>query len=80
MGRFLMLLAVLMQQAAIWQKLLFQIYQSEESIKITINAHTNSCPLHQLPIKTAYTLPTLDYLVTSRAGEVRTIDIELVAL
>ena len=51
-----MLLAVLMRQAAIWQKLLFQIYQSEESIKITINAHIISCSLHQLPITTAFTL------------------------
>ena len=29
---------------------LFQINQSEESSKITINAHTPSCPLHELPI------------------------------
>ena len=32
---------------------LFQINQSEESSKITINAHTTSCPLHQLPITSA---------------------------
>ena len=36
---------------------LFQINQSEEISKITINAHTTSCPLHQLPITTASTLP-----------------------
>ena len=35
---------------------LFQINQCEESSKITINAHTTSCPLHQLPITTASTL------------------------
>ena len=29
---------------------LFQINQSEESSKITINAHTTSCPLHEQPI------------------------------
>ena len=29
---------------------LFQIYQSEESHKITINAHTPNCPLYELPI------------------------------
>ena len=29
---------------------LFQINQSEESSKITINAHTTSFPLHELPI------------------------------
>ena len=29
---------------------LFQINQSEESSKITINAHTPNCPLHELPI------------------------------
>ena len=48
-----MLLAVLVQWAGIWQKLLFQINQSEESSKITINAHTTSCPLRQLPITSA---------------------------
>ena len=45
MGRFLMLLAVLVSRAGIWQKLLFQINQSEESSEITINAHITSCPL-----------------------------------
>ena len=50
MGSFLMLLAVLMKWAGILQMQLFQINQSEESSKITINAHTTSCPLHELPI------------------------------
>ena len=50
MGSFLMLLAVLMKWAGILQMQLFQINQSEESSKITINAHTPSCPLHELPI------------------------------
>ena len=54
-----MLLTVLVQQAGIWQKLLFQINQCEESSKITINAHTTSCPLHLLPITTASTLGIL---------------------
>ena len=29
---------------------LFQINQCEESSEITINTHTTSCPLHELPI------------------------------
>ena len=45
MGSFLMLLAVLMKWADILQMQLFQINQSEESSKITINAHTTSSPL-----------------------------------
>ena len=32
------------------QMQLFQINQREESSKIPINAHTPSCPLHELPI------------------------------
>ena len=56
MGRFLMLLAVLVYWEVIWQKILFQKNQSEESSKITINAHTTSFPLHQLPITSASTL------------------------
>ena len=56
MGSFLMLLAVLMKWAGILQMQLIQINQREESSKITINAHTNSCPLHQMPITTASTL------------------------
>ena len=35
---------------------LFQINQSEEISKITINVHTSSCPLHELPITTASAL------------------------
>ena len=50
MGSFLMLLAVLRKWAGILQMQLFQINQSEESSKFTINAHTTSCPLHELPI------------------------------
>ena len=42
---------------------LFQVNQSEESSKITINAHTISCPLHQLPITTASTLLQIWILV-----------------
>ena len=42
MGCFLMLLAVLMKWADILQMQLFQINQSEESSKITINAHTTA--------------------------------------
>ena len=59
MGPFLMLLAGNLQMQ------LFQINQSEESSKITINAHTTCCPLHQLPITTASTLHIviLPYLV-----------------
>ena len=55
MGSFLMLLAVLMklEWAGILQMQLFQINQSEESSKITINAHTRNCPLHELPITLA---------------------------
>ena len=45
MGSFLMLLAVLMKWAGILQRQLFQINQSEESSKITINTHITSCPL-----------------------------------
>ena len=56
MGRLLMLLAVMMELAGNWQTQLFQINQSKESSKITINTHTTSCPLHQLPITTASTL------------------------
>ena len=52
-----MLLAVLVLQAGIWQKLLFQINQSEESSKITLNVHTlTSGQLHQQSITTASTL------------------------
>ena len=43
---------------------LFQINQSDESSKITINAHTTCCPLHQLPIKTASTLPITPLLAS----------------
>ena len=50
MGSFLMLLAVLMKWAGILQMQLFQINQSEERSKITLNAHTTRCPLHELPI------------------------------
>ena len=57
-----MLLAVLVLWTGIWQKLLFQINQSEESSKITVNAHTTSCPLHQLPNTTASTLIILLHL------------------
>ena len=39
-----------MKWAGILQMQLFQINQSEESSKITINAHTTSCPLHEQPI------------------------------
>ena len=44
---------------------LFQINQSEESSKITINAHTPSCPLHELPITWAahYRCFTLDHTI-----------------
>ena len=56
MGRFLMLLAVLVQRAGIWQKLLFQINQIEESSKININAHTTCTQLHQRSITTASAL------------------------
>ena len=41
---------------------LFQINQSEESSKITVNAHTTSCPLHQLSITTVSTLRIQHYL------------------
>ena len=34
--------------------------KSEESSKITINAHTTSCQLHQLPISTASTLASYE--------------------
>ena len=44
---------------------LLQINQSEENSKITINAHTTSCPLHQLPITTASTLLFVSYLCSS---------------
>ena len=47
---------------------LFQINQSEESSKITINAHTPSCPLHELPITWAahYRWITLYYDVEDK--------------
>ena len=64
MGSFLMLLAVLMKSAGILQVQLFQINQNKESSKITINAHTTSCPLHQLPITTASTLPITPLLAS----------------
>ena len=48
-----MLLAVLMKWAGILQMQLFQINQSEESNKISINSHTNSGPLHEQPITLA---------------------------
>ena len=41
---------LLMQVTGNWQTQLFQVYQSEESSKIIIKAHTPSCPLHELPI------------------------------
>ena len=47
MGPFLMLLAGNLQMQ------LFQINQSEESSKISINAHTTCGQLHQRPITTA---------------------------
>ena len=47
---------LLMQVTGNWQTQLFQVYQSEESSKIIINAHTTICPLHKLPITTASTL------------------------
>ena len=50
MGRFLM------ELAGNWQIQLFQINQSEESSKITINAHTIHGQLHQRSITTASTL------------------------
>ena len=42
----------------------FQINQSEEISKITINAHTTSFPLYQLPITTASTLPITPLLAS----------------
>ena len=65
MGRFLMLLAMLVNLAGNWQMQLFQINQSEESSKITINInahatsgqlHQQSITLHQQSITTASTL------------------------
>ena len=53
MGRFLMLLAMLVLLDSILQMQLFQINQSEESSKITINAHTTSGQLHQQSITSA---------------------------
>ena len=49
MGLFLMLLEL----AGNWQTQLLKINQSEESSKINVNAHTTSCPLHQMPITSA---------------------------
>ena len=42
MGSFLMLITVLMKWEGILQMQLFQINQSEESSKISINAHTTA--------------------------------------
>ena len=60
MDSFLMLLVVLMKWAGILQMQLFQINQSEESSKITINAHTPNCPLHELLL---HELPITDVLL-----------------
>ena len=58
-----MLLAVLVYWEVIWQKILFQINQSEESSKITVNAHTtSSSQLHQRSITTASTLVEVFYI------------------
>ena len=40
---------------------LFQVNQSEESSKITINVHTTSGQLHPLSITTASTYSNKDY-------------------
>ena len=48
-----MLLAVLVSLAGNWKMQLFQVNQSEESSKITINAHTISRQSHKRSITSA---------------------------
>ena len=67
MGSFLMLLAVLMKWTGILQMQLFQINQSEESSKISINSYTTSFPSHEQPI-TDGVLYIIHVEMTAQAG------------